>query len=156
MGTQELGFKAEVQQLLNLMIHSVYSDRDVFLRELVSNAADALDKARFLSLTRTDLIEAAGESAGIRVTIDPDKGIVTIDDDDGAAKGGKTPTPPPRLPLLPRYHKFHKNHNFQVGTRAGPGRRRGRASALPSLPTLTIIPTIPKTTKCPIGAPNLW
>ena len=64
MGTQELGFKAEVQQLLNLMIHSVYSDRDVFLRELVSNAADALDKAHFMSLTRSDLVAAGSEDGG--------------------------------------------------------------------------------------------
>lgn len=81
MGTQELGFKAEVQQLLNLMIHSVYSDRDVFLRELVSNAADALDKAHFMSLTRSDLVAAGSEDAGIRVSVDADKGIVTIEDD---------------------------------------------------------------------------
>ena len=65
MSGQEHGFKAEVQQLLNLMIHSVYSDREVFLRELVSNAADALDKVRFLELTRKDLVPATSETSGM-------------------------------------------------------------------------------------------
>ncbi len=74
------GFKAEVQQLLELMIHSVYSDREVFLRELVSNAADALDKARFLSLTRSDLVEPH-DVPGIRIHVDEDAGTLTIEDD---------------------------------------------------------------------------
>ncbi len=76
--TAQHGFKAEVQQLLNLMIHSVYSDREVFLRELVSNGADALDKARFLSLTRKDLLAVEGEQ-GIRVSIDADAKTITIE-----------------------------------------------------------------------------
>ena len=65
----EHGFKAEVQQLLNLMIHSVYSEREVFLRELVSNAADALDKVRFLGLTRSDLVDGAEGEPGVRITL---------------------------------------------------------------------------------------
>ncbi|MBX2802460.1 MAG: molecular chaperone HtpG [Myxococcales bacterium] len=81
MAAVEHGFKAEVQQLLNLMIHSVYSDREVFLRELVSNAADALDKARFLGLTDKDLVPAVGESEAIRITVDGDAETITIDDD---------------------------------------------------------------------------
>ena len=48
---QKKEFKTEVRQLLNLMIHSLYSNRDIFLRELVANAADAIDKVRFESLT---------------------------------------------------------------------------------------------------------
>ncbi len=60
-------FQAEVKQLLDLMIHSLYSDRDIFLRELVSNASDALDKLRFEQVTRPEL--ASGEPA-IRIAVD--------------------------------------------------------------------------------------
>ncbi|MBT3218953.1 MAG: molecular chaperone HtpG, partial [Proteobacteria bacterium] len=76
----EHGFKAEVQQLLQLMIRSVYSDREVFLRELVSNSADALDKIRFLELTRKDLVDAAGEP-GVRIKVDEEAKTITIEDD---------------------------------------------------------------------------
>jgi molecular chaperone HtpG len=78
---QEHGFKAEVQQLLNLMIHSVYSDREVFLRELVSNAADALDRVRFLALTDKELVDAAAEEPGIRITVSSEDGTIVIEDD---------------------------------------------------------------------------
>lgn len=81
MSTEELGFKAEVQKLLDLMIHSVYSNRDVFLRELVSNAADALDKVRFIELTEHDTVAAANETAGIRLEIDDEAGTITLADD---------------------------------------------------------------------------
>lgn len=81
MSAEEHGFKAEVQQLLNLMIHSVYSDREVFLRELISNAADALDKVRFLSLTETDLLGTAEPEPGIRVSLDAVARTLTVDDD---------------------------------------------------------------------------
>lgn len=81
MSAEQHGFKAEVQQLLNLMIHSVYSDREVFLRELVSNAADALDKARFVSLTEPDLVGIEGDEPGIRVTLDAVARTVTVEDD---------------------------------------------------------------------------
>ncbi len=77
----EIGFKAEVQQLLELMIHSVYSDREVFLRELVSNSADALDKVRFLELTRPELRPGAADGSAIRVRVDETARIVTIEDD---------------------------------------------------------------------------
>ncbi|TVQ94472.1 MAG: molecular chaperone HtpG [Deltaproteobacteria bacterium] len=81
MSATEHGFQAEVQQLLDLMIHSVYSDREVFLRELVSNAADALDKARFMSLTRPELLPAGSSDPGVRITVDPDAKTLTIEDD---------------------------------------------------------------------------
>jgi molecular chaperone HtpG len=71
-------FQAEVKQLLDLMIHSLYSDRDVFLRELVSNASDALDKLRFEQLTRTELA-GAGEPA-IRIVLDKDARTLAVAD----------------------------------------------------------------------------
>lgn len=81
MSAEQHGFKAEVQQLLDLMIHSVYSNRDVFLRELVSNAADALDKVRFVGLTDAELLPPAHDPEGIRLTIDDEAGTLTIEDD---------------------------------------------------------------------------
>jgi len=69
-------FKTEVRQLLNLMINSLYSNRDIFLRELVANAADAIDKARFESLTRPEMVK----EWAIRLAVDPDKKTVTITD----------------------------------------------------------------------------
>ncbi len=74
-------FQAEARQVLDLMIHSVYSDRDVFLRELLSNASDALDKRRFESLTRPEVAAEAGEELYIRLTADIDAGTLTIEDD---------------------------------------------------------------------------
>jgi molecular chaperone HtpG len=71
-------FQAEVKQLLDLMIHSLYSNKDIFLRELVSNASDALDKLRFESLTRTDLA-GAGEPH-IRVEPDREKRTLSVSD----------------------------------------------------------------------------
>ena len=69
-------FKTEVQQMLNLMINSLYSNRDIFLRELVANAADAIDKARFESLTRPELTR----DWAIRLAIDPENKILTVSD----------------------------------------------------------------------------
>ena len=76
---QTYGFNAEVRQLLDLVIHSLYSDRDVFLRELISNASDALDKARVACLQDASLRAAAGEP-GIDIRIDPIASTLTISD----------------------------------------------------------------------------
>ena len=73
-------FQADAQQILRLVTHSIYSDREVFFRELLSNASDALDKARFLILQDDSLKTAEGE-AGIQVTIDSEAGTITIEDD---------------------------------------------------------------------------
>ena len=69
-------FKTEVRQLLNLMIHSLYSNRDIFLRELIANAADAIDKARFESLTHPEL----AREWRIRIEPDKEKKILRISD----------------------------------------------------------------------------
>ena len=68
-------FQAEVAKLLNLMVHSVYSDRDVFLRELISNAADALDKLRYESIAEPSLLEG---NPDLTITLTPDKEKKTL------------------------------------------------------------------------------
>ena len=72
---QTLGFQAEVKQLLQLMIHSLYSNKEIFLRELISNASDASDKLRFEAINNDALFE--GDSA-LGITIDFDKTARTI------------------------------------------------------------------------------
>ena len=78
-GTETLNFQAEVQQLLHLMIHSLYSNREIFLRELISNAADACDKLRFEALDKPELLEGGGD-AQIRVSFDKDARTITVVD----------------------------------------------------------------------------
>lgn len=76
---ETLPFQAEVRQLLDLVVHSLYSDREIFLRELISNASDALDQSRIASLTRTDLMAAEGEPR-IEIEVNRDRGTLTIRD----------------------------------------------------------------------------
>ncbi|MFN4162265.1 MAG: molecular chaperone HtpG, partial [Stenotrophomonas sp.] len=76
---QTLGFQTEVKQLLQLMIHSLYSNKEIFLRELISNAADASDKLRFEALTQPALLENDGDLR-IRVSFDAGAHTLTIDD----------------------------------------------------------------------------
>ncbi len=73
------GFQTEVKQLLQLMIHSLYSNKEIFLRELVSNAADASDKLRFKALSDANLFEGDGELR-VRVSADKENNTVTISD----------------------------------------------------------------------------
>ncbi|GAB4178668.1 MAG: molecular chaperone HtpG [Rhodocyclaceae bacterium] len=77
--TQTLGFQAEVKQLLHLMVHSLYSNREVFLRELVSNASDACDKLRFDALNDAALLEGDAELK-IRIAYDAAARTVTVSD----------------------------------------------------------------------------
>ena len=76
---ETMEFQAEVQQLLKLMIHSMYSNKEIFVRELVSNASDACDKLRFEALAKDDLYEGDGDLK-IRVSFDKEAKTVTISD----------------------------------------------------------------------------
>ncbi|MCA6997855.1 molecular chaperone HtpG [Dickeya solani] len=78
-GQETRGFQSEVKQLLHLMIHSLYSNKEVFLRELISNASDAADKLRFRALSAPDLYEGDGELR-VRVSIDKEQRTLTISD----------------------------------------------------------------------------
>ena len=76
---ETLGFQAEVQQLLRLVAHSLYSHKEVFLRELISNASDACDKLRFEALTDSALYESDPDLK-IRVSFDKDARTITVAD----------------------------------------------------------------------------
>ena len=77
--TENRAFEADVAKLLHMMVHSVYSDRDVFLRELISNAADACEKLRYEAIAHPSLL---GEDPKLRITIavDPDKKQLAVED----------------------------------------------------------------------------
>ena len=72
---ETLGFQTEVKQLLDLMIHSLYSNREIFLRELISNASDAEDKLRFEALKNDELYE---KDADLKIKIEFNKDLKTI------------------------------------------------------------------------------
>ncbi|HEX4880319.1 MAG TPA: molecular chaperone HtpG [Limnobacter sp.] len=76
---ETLGFQTEVKQLLQLMIHSLYSNKEIFLRELISNASDACDKLRFEAINNAGLFEA-GSELKIRVSFDKAARTITIED----------------------------------------------------------------------------
>ena len=78
-GPTTFTFQAEIKQLLHLMVHSLYSDREIFLRELVSNASDANDRLRFESLAKPELLGGDTE-LGIRVTVDAAARLLRITD----------------------------------------------------------------------------
>ncbi|QIM65067.1 molecular chaperone HtpG [Frederiksenia canicola] len=73
------GFQSEVKQLLQLMIHSLYSNKEIFLRELISNASDAADKLRFKALSHPELYEGDGELR-VRISVDETLGTLTVSD----------------------------------------------------------------------------
>ena len=78
-GPEKHEFKSEARQLLDLMIHSLYSHKEIFLRELVSNASDALDKLRFEALSNADLLPA-GTELGVTLSTDADARTLTVSD----------------------------------------------------------------------------
>lgn len=78
-GAQTLEFQTEVKQLLHLMIHALYSNKEIFLRELVSNASDAIDKARFESLTQIDLL-GGDQNFKIKISCDKEAKVLRIED----------------------------------------------------------------------------
>lgn len=77
---EQFAFQAEVQRLLDLVVHSLYTDKEIFLRELVSNASDAIDRLRFEALTRPDLLPE-GHDPKIRLVPDRERRTLTIEDD---------------------------------------------------------------------------
>ncbi|MFB1037542.1 MAG: ATP-binding protein, partial [Sinobacterium sp.] len=77
--TETMGFQTEAKQLLQLMIHSLYSNKEIFLRELISNASDACDKLRFEALSNADLYEGDGELE-VKIDFDSDANTITISD----------------------------------------------------------------------------
>ena len=107
-------FQAEVAELLNLMVHSVYSETDIFLRELISNAADACDKLRYEAIAKPDLLAGADELA-IRLIPDKAAGTLTIADNGiGMDRAGAD-----------RQSRHHRPLGHQ-GLPEGPGRGQGR------------------------------
>src|SRR5690242_4712409 len=76
---ERMEFKTELKQLLDLIIHSLYTKKEIFLRELISNAADAIDKARFEGLKNPALLEGDTDWR-IKLSADKDKGTLTISD----------------------------------------------------------------------------
>ena len=78
-GQETRGFQSEVKQLLHLMIHSLYSNKEIFLRELISNASDAADKLRFRALSTPDLYQGDGDLR-VRVSVDKENRTLTLSD----------------------------------------------------------------------------
>jgi molecular chaperone HtpG len=79
MTVEKMEFKTEVKQILDLMVHSLYSHKEIFLRELISNASDAIDKAHFESLTTKEILEDEKDWK-IKIIADKDAGTLTISD----------------------------------------------------------------------------
>ncbi len=76
---EEFEYRAEMKQLLHLIIHSLYTHQEIFLRELISNASDALNKVRFRQLTDHDVLDADAERS-ITITLDPDQNTLAVED----------------------------------------------------------------------------
>jgi len=79
MTVEKMEFKTEIKQILDLMVHSLYSHKEIFLRELISNSSDAIDKAHYESLTNKEILEEEKDWK-IKITADKDAGLMTISD----------------------------------------------------------------------------
>ena len=79
MRKQTENFQAETKELLNLMVHSIYTNKEIFLRELISNGSDAIDKLKFKALTDTELLKDSKEFK-IEIKADKDKNQLIIED----------------------------------------------------------------------------
>lgn len=77
--SDKMNFQAEVGKLLDIVVNSLYSERQIFLRELISNASDALDKLKYMALTHPEMSKEAGEPK-IKIIPDADKRTLTIED----------------------------------------------------------------------------
>jgi len=77
MSEERLNFQAEVAKLLDIVAHSLYSEKEVFLRELISNASDACDRLRYEALTKPELLAGEG-SFRVLIALDKDKATLTI------------------------------------------------------------------------------
>src|SRR5258708_21183142 len=102
MPAEKRSFQAEVSRLLDIVAHSLYSEKEIFLRELISNASDACDRLRYAALTQPEL---AGEDSDFRVVLTPDKTArtLTLDDNGIGMKHDELidnlgHIPPPRTP----------------------------------------------------------
>src|SRR5215203_3991834 len=76
---EAIGFRAEIQQLLNILVHSLYTDREIFLRELISNASDAINRYQFENLTNPNVLDPDAELY-IEVKPDEEANTLTISD----------------------------------------------------------------------------
>src|SRR5215213_1495013 len=76
---ERMQFKTELKQLLDLIVHSLYTKKEIFLRELISNAADAIDKIRFASLTQPELLDSDSDWK-IKITTDEKAATLTVSD----------------------------------------------------------------------------
>ena len=79
MSSETLQFKTELKQILHIIVHSLYSHKDIFLRELISNASDAIDTIRFQALTKPELAEGDSDWK-IKIIPDPEQGTLTVSD----------------------------------------------------------------------------
>src|SRR5215468_3684776 len=79
MQPEKLEFRTELKQLLHLITHSLYSNKEIFLRELISNASDAINKIKFNSLQHEELLEN-NKDWKIKISVDKDKGTLTVSD----------------------------------------------------------------------------